>query len=139
MEKKDKIDFIEYTSELGDICIPDIKPIKYNQGKPMMSLIRPEFQKGLATALTYGYTKYEEQRGDIQNYLKGEGFYYSTIYDSLNRHLGEWWSGNNIDEESGIHHLYMAAANLMFLATYEVSNKGIDDRVILKLEDDDES
>ena len=111
-------------------------PKKYNKGKPMMSLIRPEFQQGLATALTYGYTKYGERRGEIQNYLKGEGFHYSTIYDSLNRHLSEWWKGNNIDEESGIHHLYMAAANLMFLATYEISDKGIDDRVILEEKDE---
>lgn len=111
-------------------------PKKYNKGKPMMSLIRPEFQKGLASALTYGYEKYGERRGAIQNYLKGEGFHYSTIYDSLQRHLGEWWSGNDLDEESKIHHLYMAAANLMFLATYEMCDKGIDDRI--SLEDEDE-
>lgn len=114
-------------------------PKKYNQGKPMMSLIRPEFQKGLAKALTYGYTKYEEKRGDVQNYLKGDGFHYSTIYDSLHRHLAEWWQGNDIDEESGIHHLHMAAANLMFLSVYEGCGKGIDDRVVLGLEEEDEN
>lgn len=107
------------------------KPKKYNDGKPMMSLVRPEFKKGLAEGLTYGYTKYDEKRGEVQNYLKDEGFYYSTIFDSLQRHLDAWWSGEDIDPESGVHHLNLAAANLMFLHTYEHSDKGKDDRVKL--------
>jgi len=110
---------------------PIIGPTKHNKNKPMMSLVRPEFTRGIAEALTYGYTKYDEQRGDIQNYLKGDGFYYSTILDSLERHIGAFKSGVDIDEESGIHHLLMAATNLMFLHTYEVSDKGKDDRVVL--------
>lgn len=105
------------------------KAKKYNDGKPKMSLIRPEFKKGLAEGLTYGYDKYDEKIGDIQNYLKGEGFHYSTIFDSLQRHLDAWWGGEDLDPESGIHHLSLAAANLMFLHTYEHSEKGKDDRV----------
>ena len=111
-------------------------PKKYNDNKPMMSLIRPEFQLALAEALTYGYTKYEEQRGDLQNYLKGDGFHYSTIIDSLERHLNAFKSGINIDDESGLEHLALAAANIMFLHTYEQCERGIDDRI--KLEDLDE-
>lgn len=112
-------------------------PKKLDQNKPMMSLIRPEFSRALAEALTYGFTKYNEQRGDIQNYLKGEGFHYSRIYDSLQRHLTAWYSGENIDPESGLHHLALASANLMFLHTYEISEKGIDDRIILNKVVDD--
>ena len=114
-----------------DYTPPENTPKKYNDNKPMMSLIRPEFSLGLAEALTYGYTKYGEERGDIQNYLKGEGFYYSTIIDSLKRHINAFESGVDIDEESNIHHLLLAAANLMFLHTYESSDKGIDDRIVL--------
>jgi len=109
-----------------------MEPKKYNDNKPMMSLIRPEFQLDLARALTYGYTKYGEQRGDIQNYLKGDGFHYSTILDSLQRHLNAFQSGIDIDEESGLNHLSLAAANLMFLHTYQNSGKGTDDRVNIK-------
>lgn len=108
-----------------------IEPKKYNQGKPMMSLVRPEFIKGVAEGLTYGYVKYEEKRGDIQNYLKGDGFHYSTIYDSLQRHLNEWFSGTDIDEESKLHHLKLAGANLMFLLTYCLTENGVDDRIVL--------
>jgi hypothetical protein len=107
-------------------------PKKYNDNKPIMSLIRPEFQLALAQALTYGASKYEEKRGDVPNYLKGNGFNYTTIIDSLERHLNAFKAGINIDEESGLHHLSLAAANIMFLHTYEQCEKGVDDRVILK-------
>lgn len=105
-------------------------PKKLDNHKPMMHLIQPEFKKALAEALTYGYVKYDEKRGDIPNYLKGEGFHYSRIYDSLQRHLNAWYGGEDIDPESGINHLALAAANIMFLHTYQKKGKGIDDRSI---------
>ena len=123
-------------AEAAEYLMLSSEPKKYNDNKPMMSLIRPEFQLALAECLTYGYTKYEEQRGDIQNYLKGDGFHYSTIIDSLERHLNAFKSGVSIDEESGLEHLVLATANLMFLHTYEQCERGIDDRI--KLEDLDE-
>lgn len=107
------------------------KPIKYDQGKPRIDLIRPEVLLGLGEALSYGASKYNEERGDTPNYLKSEGFHYSKIYASLQRHLLEWYSGTNIDKESGIHHLKLAMANIHFLLTYELNNVGIDDRCAL--------
>lgn len=104
------------------------EPAKYNEGKPMMSLVRPEFIEGIAEVLTYGAVKYDENRGSEPNYMQGEGFHYSTIYDSLQRHLNAFWKGESIDPESGKNHLLHAASNLMFLYMYEISNKGKDDR-----------
>ena len=130
--KKDGIELLENPITNGDTLREFFEsPKKYNENKPMMSLIRPEFQLGLAEALTYGYNKYSEKKGDIQNYLKSDGFHYSTIIDSLERHINAFKMGEDIDPESGIHHLSLAASNLMFLHTYEHSNKGIDDRIVL--------
>lgn len=106
-------------------------PLKFDQGKPRLDLIRPEFTLGLGEALSYGATKYKEEVGKTPNYLKGEGLNYSKIIGSLERHIALWKMGVDIDEESGLHHLQLAAANLMFLYTYEKSNIGIDDRVKL--------
>ena len=39
--------------------------------------------------------------------------------------------GVNVDPESSKHHLAHAAANIMFLLTYELTNTGVDDRVVL--------
>jgi hypothetical protein len=106
-------------------------PKKHDSGKPRMDLVRPEFTLALADALAYGASKYEEQRGDIPNYLKGEGFHYSKIIASLERHIAAFKSGIDTDEESGRSHLALAAANLMFLSTYSLCDKGIDDRIRL--------
>ena len=110
------------------------EPLKYDAEKPRMDLIRPEFTLGLGRVLGYGASKYKEQRGELPNYLKGQGFHYSTILASLERHIAQWKAGQNKDEETGRSHLEHAAANLMFLHAYENSHKGIDDRVVLEEE-----
>jgi hypothetical protein len=97
-------------------------PKKYNAGKPMMSLVRPEFTTAIAEVLTYGFEKYDEKRGDIQNYLKGDGFHYSEIY----------FQGVDLDPETSKSHLAHAGANLMFLLTYSLTEKGTDDRIVLE-------
>lgn len=113
-------------------------PAKFDNGKSRTDLVRPEFILGLGEALAYGADKYSEPIGEIPNYLKGDGFNYSRIIGSLERHIQQWKSGENIDPESNIHHLKLASANLMFLLTYELSDKGVDDRVVLKKESDEE-
>lgn len=108
-------------------------PKKYDENKPMMHLVRPEFILGMAEALSYGAIKYQEEKGSIPNYMKGDGFNYSKIYDSLQRHLMAFQSGQSYDVgESEKHHLLLAACNIMFLYMYEISNKGKDDRFVIE-------
>lgn len=114
-----------------EVTQPQSYPIKYDGGKPRMDLIRPEFTLALGEALAYGANKYEEEIGLTPNYLRGNGFNYSKIIGSLERHVAKWKMGEDIDGESGLNHLCMAAANLMFLYTYSISDKGVDDRVVL--------
>lgn len=108
-----------------------VEPLKYDSGKSRTDLIRPEFILALGEALAYGANKYDEKRNEIPNYLKGDGFEFSKIYASAQRHLNQWYSGEDIDEESGLNHLQLAATNLMFLFTYVKNKKGIDDRLRL--------
>ena len=125
----------ELERDLGIITVKEkIAPLKFDQGKPRLDLIRPEFTLGLGEALAYGATKYSEEIGKVPNYLNGDGLNYSKVLGSLERHIAQWKMGIDIDEESGLHHLKLAAANIMFLLTYESSNKGIDDRVKLTKE-----
>lgn len=111
--------------------VPFEEPKKYDNGKPRMDLIRPEFSLALGECLGYGANKYDEPRGDTPNYLKGDGFNYSTIIASLERHIAAFKMGQDLDEESGLNHLAHAAVNLMFLHTYSLCEKGIDDRVVI--------
>lgn len=43
---------------------------------------------------------------------------WSDVYSALLRHLTAFWDGENIDSESGLHHLDHAAACLAFLVEY---------------------
>lgn len=100
--------------------------MKDDHGKPMMSIITPEFRVGLAKVLTFGAVKYTRN-----NWRSGTN--YTRLLDSLHRHLAAFELGEDIDAESGLQHLYHAAANIMFLATF-VENpdkyKKFDDRVV---------
>lgn len=94
---------------------------RYNKGKTMLSIITPEFTEGLGKVLTMGAEKYGRN-----NWRKG--LKVTEIIDSLERHLLEIKKGVALDEESGLPHWAHAAANLMFIAEFEGSEKW-DDRV----------
>ena len=114
-----------------------MKTDKKDSDKPRMDLLRPEFVLGIGKVLAYGASKYNESRGDLPNYLKDDGFHYSRLIASAQRHLAQFQMGTDIDEETGESHLLHCAANLMMLHTYTLTTKGKDDRVLLDdLEDD---
>ena len=110
-------------------------PKKYNDGKPRTDLISGEFILGLGKALQYGADKYDEDKADTPNYLKGDGFLYSDLIGALERHMAKFKSGINIDEESGLEHILQVAVNAMFLYNYRISGKGIDNRVKLTVDE----
>jgi len=117
---------------IGGIIVSDEDtPQKFDNNKHRTDLIRPEFTLALGEVLAYGAEKYSEPVGETPNYLKGDGFNYSRIIGSLERHIQQFKMGNPIDDESGKHHLAHATANLMFLLTYELTGKGINDIVVL--------
>lgn len=60
------------------------------------------------------------------------GLDYSRCYDALQRHLYAWWVlGEEIDEDTGKHHLGCAMCNiafLLFFAKHPENYKDYDDR-----------
>ena len=56
------------------------------------------------------------------------GMPYSRVFNSAQRHLLAFWSGEDNDPESGEPHIAHAAANLLFLLTYAKQGIGSDDR-----------
>lgn len=95
--------------------------IKFNEGKIMPSLIPPEFSWELSRLLTIGAKKY-----DRNNWLKAETL--DVYVDALERHLLLWKSGENTDEETGIHHLVCVACNAMFIFVMQVRGLSKDRR-----------
>lgn len=96
--------------------------IKYDAGKPAISLIPSEAVEETAIALTYGANKYGRH-----NYKKG--MKHSRLYDAAMRHLLAYNKGEDIDAESGNSHLAHAAASIAMLIYMTKNRPDLDDRV----------
>jgi len=89
---------------------------KFDSEKADWSLINMKQLEGLADVLTYGAKKY-----DRHNWVNVEPYRY---FAALLRHISAWQSGETIDDESKLHHLHHAMANLYFLLEHERIGKG---------------
>lgn len=94
---------------------------RFNTGKLEWHLLPFEALKGTVKVLMFGKTKYGEG-----NWQKGMGWI--TVYNSLIRHVIAWRNGEDLDTESGEHHMSHIICNAIFLLWYTIKNKGIDDR-----------
>lgn len=93
-----------------------------NGGKVRYSLVPMHLLYGAAKVFVFGMKKYAEW-----NWTKGSNW--SSAFDSLLRHLLKWWyCGEDLDEESGLHHLDHAMCNLLFLIHYRDTYQRGDDR-----------
>lgn len=95
--------------------------IKHDQQKPRMDLLDAKFLEGVADVLTFGANKYSA------NNWRG-GIVYSRLIASLYRHLGAYNSGEDIDPESGLSHIYHIGCNAMFLSGMAQERPDLDDR-----------
>ena len=86
---------------------------RFNSGKPKVSLIPPEFLLALVEAFAEGEVKYGRD-----NWRSGAGLTWSEVYDSAQRHMLSWLSGEDIDPTSNTSHLSKAAWNLLVLEYY---------------------
>lgn len=94
---------------------------KYDGEKPRMDLIDAEFLEGLAGVLTFGANKYAAHnwRGGIN---------ISRLLAASYRHLGSINKGEDIDNESGLEHVYHLSCCVMFLSWMLKHRKDLDDR-----------
>lgn len=52
----------------------------------------------------------------------------SVYYDSVGRHLDDWWEGTDIDPDSGLSHVTKAIAGLVVLRDSMIQGNLVDDR-----------
>lgn len=95
--------------------------IKHDQGKPSLSILTKESLVAEARAFEYGASKYSRD-----NYKKG--MEWSRVIDAALRHITEFNSKSDYDEESKLHHLWHAKACLAMLIYYVENKVGKDDR-----------
>lgn len=95
---------------------------KLDMGKPQVDLVPKELIYGAAYGYMYGLVKYERF-----NWLDG-GISRGRRIASVMRHIIEYSNGADIDPESGVSHLYLAASSLGMLITDHEANEGEDNR-----------
>ena len=97
--------------------------------KPNYSAIPPRAQMELARIFGYGAKKYA-----FQNYMKG--LTASRYVDAAMRHLNSFLQGEDIDTDSGQHHLMLASANcFMLYENLQMHGQKVDDRFVLPNKD----
>jgi len=93
-----------------------------NLGKISLSLVPLHLFAGAARIFMGGRLKYKKW-----NWAKG--MKWSTCFDCLLRHLFKWfYCREELDDESGEHHLDHAIANLLMLRHYHLTYQDGDDR-----------
>lgn len=94
---------------------------KFDQGKPPLSILTKESLIAEAQAFAYGELKYSRH-----NYKLGMNW--NRIIDASLRHITAFNSGEDMDQESGLNHLWHAKACLAMLIYYYENKVGTDDR-----------
>jgi hypothetical protein len=102
--------------------------LRYNSGKRRWDLLPPDSLAVVADVLTIGSRKYAERNWEL-------GMPFKDAMGSLERHYMAWKAGEDLDPESGLHHLAHVACNALFLLTWVLRGKGTDDRVHCGLPD----
>ena len=99
----------------------ETKGRKFDNGKLQYGLLPPQALKATVDVLTFGAQKYEPNNWIHVSDSK------RRYFDALNRHLWAWKEGEQLDPESGKHHLAHAMCCLMFLyehdTIYSVNDK----------------
>jgi hypothetical protein len=83
--------------------------LKFDQGKPRFDLLPPGPINELVKVLTHGAEKYTSEG------WKTVDPFIERYYAACLRHLWSWRMGEQLDPESGLHHLAHAMCNLVFL------------------------
>ena len=88
--------------------------IKHDGDKLRYDLMPVEVEEEIVKVLTHGAKKYADN-----NWKYVEPFE-DRYYAALRRHIAAWRKGEQIDPESGLHHLAHAACCITFLLSREL-------------------
>ena len=95
---------------------------KDDVGKPRFDLLPPEVLEQITAILTGGAEKYGARNWE-------QGMSWGRLFAAAQRHQWRFWSGAEMDEESGLPHLAHAIVSLMFLLEFANRDmRSFDDR-----------
>ena len=85
----------------------NIDGMKFDDNKLQFGLLPPEIKLYFAEVLTFGAQKYAPdnwKKVDVKRY-----------YDAFERHMNAFQLGEELDSDSGLHHLKHVLTNMMFI------------------------
>lgn len=97
---------------------------RFNTGKPPLSymLELDKASRGVCRVLEYGAVKYERNNYKNGGAMAAKEF----LLDSMLRHAMAYMNGEDLDEESGLPHVYHMACSAMF-AAYHYKGEGAEE------------
>lgn len=100
-----------------------------NEGKTRHDLLEPYAIEQVAKVFSLGAVKYAPY-----DWLMG-GMPYSKMLASLKRHINAFEMGEDLDPETGLHHMAHAAWNALGIVSYSKWFPENDDRIIKKIKE----
>lgn len=91
---------------------------KNDIGKLQWSLLPYDALTEVVRVFQYGADKY-----GLRNWEAG--MQYNRLFDAAMRHMTKWIGGDDVDDESKLHHLAHAAVSILMLLTYEIRQRNI--------------
>lgn len=98
-----------------------VNAVKHDEGKLPWDLMPFDALEEVVKVLRFGAAKYAPRNWEA-------GLPWSRIFSSAMRHLVQWFKGDDVDRESGLHPLAHAACCVLFLLAYVLRKSGNDDR-----------
>ena len=108
-------DFYEKYIPLNKTTI--VRGVKTDLDKRRYSLLPPKTLDEVVDVLEFGSKKYASN-----NWMYVENAR-TRYYDATLRHINAWWYGEQIDGETGLHHLAHAVCCLLFLMWFDLNKE----------------
>lgn len=124
MNTANKIEVEHVVAECDEVEIKWIKEaagVKFDAGKPQLSMIPTSALHEVARVMTFGAEKYGRNNWRA-------GMDWTRLIDASLRHITAFNEGQNLDEETGLQHLAHAVCCLNFLIEYSKTHPEFDDR-----------
>lgn len=129
--KEDKMEIVntEHIFKVDSSKVPEVKSCKDTNPKDAIGVTKAPM------SVLPMQVVYEAALGMYEGALKYGAFNYriagvraSVYYDAIQRHLNQWWEGEDIDPDSGLNHIDKAIAGLMVMRDSMLEGNFVDDR-----------
>lgn len=115
----------KWNRDIAEAPEPEIAPAEGYKNddmlKPRFDLIPADVLLELAELYAINLQKYPARNWE-------KGMHWGRVFRAMMTHAWKWWAGEEIDDESGAHHLTHVIWNAMTLLAYVLRDTGTDDR-----------